>query len=173
MGRAIGSQIQRRLAAGPLVCAVLALSTCGPAPDRLVSTPFRLQPRQIARLTVRHTWFCAGGESLHVALAFSDQLGNTVARKEAILRCGDSAQLDVAAETSPAVPLKATVDLRPRPAHPPQVEVEVLTTVGPWGEEKVVYVLKMLARRARTRAPWTVQPTHTAAGTPTGKQLLR
>lgn len=141
MARTIRSQVQRRLPPGPLALAALWLS-CAPTPQPLVSSPFRLDPRQVARLTVRRAVFCAGQPGLTVTLSFTNDAGNTVARREAVLACGGSAQLDLTAGQASGKPVTARLDLPASAAYPIEAAVEVITPAGSGREGGVLYRLR-------------------------------
>lgn len=148
MGRTTRSQVQPRLPAGAVVFAILALqiTACAPAPELMVSGPFQLSRQQVARLTVRHIRFCAGGENLNATLAFTDKLGRTVVNKQTRLRCGDSVQLPLYGEQAPQGPLTARVQYQPHLTIPPEGSVEVISATGLEQETSVVHVLVPTSR---------------------------
>jgi hypothetical protein len=116
------------------------MAACSPVVQRLESPTFQLEPDQIARLTLRPA-FCAGFGNLRATLLFSDERGNTLARKEVALRCGDSAQLDIPGEKAAKRLLRGQVDLGAPKAVQPVAALEVITLGGPGRESGVKYSL--------------------------------
>jgi hypothetical protein len=101
-----------------------------------------LERGQVARLTVQYTAFCSGLGDLRANLWFSDEGGKTLATKAVILRCGDSAQLDLPGENAPRRLLVARLDLRALNEVEPVATVEVITLGAPGRESGVKYVLR-------------------------------
>lgn len=152
MDRTVRTQIQKCLPARPLMWLLLGLPLyhCASSPESLATGSLRLEPGQLARLTVRNAWFCAGQESLNVTLRFARADNETIMRKDAVLGCGDSAQLDFLAKRASESPVTARVEFSSDSSFantPLLASVEVISHFGHGPESSVVYGLRSTTGR--------------------------
>jgi hypothetical protein len=118
------------------------LAACSHDPQTRTSPSFRLAHDQVARLTVQHKAFCSGLADLRASLLFADESGRALAKKEVVLRCGESAQLDMRGEGAPTRLLAARLDFRAPKSVEPVAAVEVITLGAPGRESSVKYALR-------------------------------
>lgn len=157
MDRTVRPQIQERLPSSALTRVLLgtALCCCGPASESMASDPLQLEAGHVARLTVRNTNFCAGGESLKVTLRFTMADKKTLSSKKEVLLCGSTAQLDLHGSGTDRGLVTARLEFQPPSAHPPQASVEVISHSAAGRESGVVHSLRKVVHARPERVDVT------------------